>query len=191
MDLEIKEIYGTAIPIRGNEIDTDRVVPARFLKEVTFDNMGEYLFADAREDPDHALNNPAYKGARIMIVGRNFGGGSSREHAPQAIMRYGIQAIVGDSFAEIFAGNSLALGIPTVTMAPEHLDRLYDKTEQAPDSEYTINLESMTMSYNGVSIPISMPEASREALLTGKWDALSLLMSNPDRIKEVERNLPY
>ena len=200
IDQKIVQIYGTAVPIRGDDIDTDRIVPSRFLKEITFDNMGGYLFYDSRYGPDsgygsngevleHPLNDPRYRGANILIVGKNFGCGSSREHAPQAIMRYGIKAIVGESFAEIFAGNCKALGVPTVKTT-QHIAQLFDYTEKNSRTIYTIDLNEKTLRHDETEIPIDMPEAIRKAFLEGTWDSLGLLKANAQKVEEVARKLP-
>jgi len=143
----ISQVSGTAVPIIGDDIDTDRIVPARFLKEVTFENMGNYLFIDARQNDDgspndHTLNNPAYKNASIMVVGRNFGCGSSREHAPQAIKRAGFNAIIGESFSEIFSGNCLSLGVPTVIMGRDQIEMLQALINAEPHTRITIDIEA-------------------------------------------------
>ena len=145
-------ISGKAVPIRGNDIDTDRIIPARFLKEITFNNMGNYLFYDERfnEDgtqKDHPINNPKYSEANIMVVGNNFGCGSSREHAPQSIMRYGITAIIGESFSEIFKGNCKAIGVPVVTASKDIIDQLQTQIESEPNTQFRINIETKTIQY--------------------------------------------
>ena len=158
-DSKIVSVYGTAIPFRGNNIDTDRIIHARFLKEITFDKMGEYLFYDVRkQDPNNPFDNPRYKGANILMVGKNFGCGSSREHAPQSIMRYGINAIVGESFAEIFAGNCKALGVPAVTASPKDIAILFDYTERYPETSYILSLENKILSKAARNPPFSNGE---------------------------------
>lgn len=197
MILAIRQVItGTAVPIPGNDIDTDRIIPARFLKEITFEKMGDYLFSDARfasdgTPKDHPLNNPAYTGARIMVVGENFGCGSSREHAPQAIMRYGIAAIIGESFAEIFAGNCRALGVPVVTADPADIQRLMTAASNHPGQHWTLDLASKTVSVNGQVIAIELPESRRQAFLMGTWDATALLRQNEALIRETADRLPY
>jgi len=195
-DLKRVKINGTAVPIRGDEIDTDRIVPARFLKEITFEKMGEYLFFDSRfsssnEKLDHPLNDPKYKGATILIVGKNFGCGSSREHAPQSIVRYGIWAIIGESFAEIFSGNCKALGLPTVTVSPEDISKLFKVTESKPSTEYTIDLVRKTIRFNSTTLPLDMPEARRKALLEGIWSSTNMLKANSHLVRETAGRLPY
>lgn len=190
------EIAGTAVPIRGNDIDTDRIIPARFLKEITFDRMGDYLFYDVRFDQNHQpknhpLNDPRYKQASIMIVGRNFGCGSSREHAPQSIMRYGIQAIVGESFAEIFAGNCKSLGVPAVIASADDIEMLFKTVETAPDTRFMLNLETMNLWFNDTFIPVTLSDAARTAFLNGTWNELGILKANADKIRATAQNLPY
>jgi 3-isopropylmalate/(R)-2-methylmalate dehydratase small subunit len=156
-DAEIPQIdyaAGTGIPIRGNDIDTDQIIPARFMKVVTFDGLGEFAFFDLRFDDEdnqkeHPMNEERFQDANVMVVNSNFGCGSSREHAPQALMRWGIDAIIGESFAEIFAGNCLALGIPTVTADHETINALQQWVDDNPDGELEVDVESETVSYDG------------------------------------------
>lgn len=195
-DMKRVQIAGTAVPVRGNEIDTDRIVPARFLKEITFERMGEYLFYDSRFGPsgehlDHPLNDVRYKGASILIVGKNFGCGSSREHAPQAIVRYGIRAIVGESFAEIFAGNCKALGVPTVTAPSADLSRLFEAVEKNPKTTFTLDLLEKTVKADGLSIPVDIPEARRKALVEGIWSSTGMLKANAPLVRKTADRLPY
>jgi 3-isopropylmalate/(R)-2-methylmalate dehydratase small subunit len=192
----ITKISGTAIPVRGNDIDTDRIVPARYLKEVTFDRMGEYPFIDERFDPQgnpkpHPFNDPQYKGASILLANDNFGCGSSREHAPQALYRSGIRAIVGESFAEIFAGNSLAIGLPVVTASPTNIQRMMDLVEEDPEAEIAIDLQTKSLTIGGATIPIDMAETSRSALVDGHWDSTSILSANLPKTRETAAKLPY
>ncbi len=192
----ITRIDGRAIVVRGNDIDTDRIVPARFLKEITFENMGRYLFHDVRCDAEgrlkpHPFNEPSSEGAVLLFVNANFGCGSSREHAPQAIVRWGIQAIVGVSFGEIFAGNSEVLGMPTVTAGEEHIAALQEAAERDPAIEWHLSLESMTLSGGELEVPVRLPENRRKALLEGFWDSTATLVANADKVKEVAARLPY
>jgi 3-isopropylmalate/(R)-2-methylmalate dehydratase small subunit len=194
--VKIARVSGTAVPIHGNDIDTDRIIPARYLKEVTFARMGEYPFFDERFDSsgkkkDHPFNDPEYKGASILFVNKNFGCGSSREHAPQALYRFGIQAIVGESFAAIFAGNCTMMGLPTVTVAPNEIDRLMKTVEQDPRTEYTVDLESKTLSCGDQKLSIDLPETYRTALTTGSWNSTAMLRANLDRVKKTASKLPY
>lgn len=191
-DKKITRIRGRAIPLPGDDIDTDRITPARFLRAITFDGMEKALFCDERENvPDHPIDNPDYKGANLLFVGKNFGSGSSREHAPQAIKRYGIDAIVGFSFAEIFAGNCLAIGLPTVTTTMENIQKLMAYTQENPKTIYDIELETMTLKFGDESMKIEMLEERRVSYLKGTWDVLSILRSNIPRVREVAEKLPY
>jgi 3-isopropylmalate/(R)-2-methylmalate dehydratase small subunit len=194
--IKIIKISGTAVPLRGNDIDTDRIIPARYLKEVTFARMGEYPFFDERFDgsgrkKDHPLNDPEYGGAALLFVNKNFGCGSSREHAPQALHRFGIKAIVGESFASIFAGNCTMMGVPTVAVGEKAIEQLMKSVEENPKTEYTVDLDSKTLTYGDEKIPIDLPETFRTALITGSWDSTALLRANLDRVKETAAKLPY
>jgi 3-isopropylmalate/(R)-2-methylmalate dehydratase small subunit len=194
--VKITSVSGTAVPLRGNDIDTDRIIPARYLKEVTFARMGEYPFFDERFDAhgkkkDHAFNDPEYKGASILFVNKNFGCGSSREHAPQALYRFGIQAIVGESFAAIFAGNCTMMGLPTVTVSASDIEKLMKSVEEDPRTEYEIDLTRKTLSYDSLSIAIDLPETYRTALVSGSWDSTGLLRANLEKVKKTAAGLPY
>ena len=196
--LQISFVEGKAVPILGNDIDTDRIVPARFLKEVTFDKMGDYLFYDARftdgkENPDHPLNQAQFTEASIMLVENNFGCGSSREHAPQAIKRAGFNAIIGESFAEIFSGNCKALGIVTLTLPSAELAKLFKLIKSVPKQNVHIdlNLLQVKLSSNNSAFSVKMKESHRSAFLNGTWDELSLLKLNNQKIDELVEKLPY
>ena len=186
---------GTGVPVRGNDIDTDQIIPARYLKAITFDGLGEYAFYDQRfengEETDHPFNDERYQGASILVVNANFGCGSSREHAPQALDRWGIDAIVGESFAEIFAGNCLALGIPTVTAPVQGINQLQDHVEEYPETEIAVDVASETVSYGERLLEGTVDTAQRTALLEGVWDTTELLKSNRTTIFETARSLPY
>jgi len=194
--VKITKASGTAVPIRGNDIDTDRIIPARYLKEVTFARMGEYPFFDERFDAagkkkDHPFNDPEYKGASLLFVNKNFGCGSSREHAPQAIYRFGIKAIVGESFAAIFAGNCTMMGLPAVVVGAKEMDQLMKSVEENPRTEYSVDLETKTLSYGNVKIAIDLPETYRTALTMGSWDSTALLRANLEQVKKTAAKLPY
>ena len=194
--VKITKVAGTAVPIRGNDIDTDRIIPARYLKEVTFARMGDYPFFDERFDAsakkkDHAFNDPEYKGASILFVNKNFGCGSSREHAPQALYRFGIKAIVGESFAAIFAGNCTIMGLPTVTVKANEMEQLMKSVEENPRTEYIVDLENKTLSYSNHKIAIDLPETYRKALTSGSWDSTALLRSNLEQVRKTASKLPY
>jgi 3-isopropylmalate/(R)-2-methylmalate dehydratase small subunit len=194
--VKITAICGTAVPIRGNDIDTDRIIPARYLKEPTFVRMGDYPFFDERFDPsgkkkDHPLNDPEYRGASILFVNKNFGCGSSREHAPQALYRFGIKAIVGESFAAIFAGNCTMMGLPAVVVGAKEIDQLIKSVEENPRTEYSVDLQSKTISYGNQKLRFDMPETYRTALTQGYWDSTALLRANLDQVKRTAAKLPY
>lgn len=194
--VKIAKVTGSAIPIRGNDIDTDRIIPARYLKEVTFARMGEYPFFDERFDERgkqkaHPFNDPKYKGASILFVNKNFGCGSSREHAPQALYRYGIHAIVGESFAAIFAGNCTMMGLPTVTVSHDHVELMMKSVEQAPQTQFTVDIEQKTITFGEHKISIDLPETYRSALTSGSWDSTALLRSNLAQVKRTAAKLPY
>ncbi|MCB1741232.1 MAG: 3-isopropylmalate dehydratase small subunit [Gammaproteobacteria bacterium] len=195
-DQKISRIDGTAIAIRGNDIDTDRILPARYLKLLTFADMGKYPFYDVRHDADgkltdHPFNGPTAKTARIMFVNSNFGCGSSREHAPQALKRWGIEAIVGVSYGEIFAGNCERIGMPAARVSPEDAKRLQDAAEAEPGVEWTLDLDQMVISGANLRIPVELPENRRKALLDGHWDTTGVLLENVDKTREVYERLPY
>ncbi|MFC1752136.1 3-isopropylmalate dehydratase small subunit [Thermoproteota archaeon] len=194
---KITSIKGRAIPLGGDDIDTDRIIPARFLKTITFDELGDQAFIDDRANKDgslkmaHPLNNPNYKNATILIAGKNFGCGSSREHAPQAIKRYGIKAVIAESFAEIFSGNCKALGLPTVTADRQDINKLLTYIEDNPGTECVLDLNSKSFVYNNKTLIIDLPEGRRKEFLSGTWDIVSVLKSNLSHIKEKEETLPY
>jgi 3-isopropylmalate/(R)-2-methylmalate dehydratase small subunit len=193
----IRQIRGTGLPIRGVSIDTDRIIPARFLRSVSFEGLEQHLFADDRAQADadkpgsHPLSKPQYEGASIMIVNANFGCGSSREHAPQAIRRRGIRALIGESYSEIFFGNSATLGLLCVTASPEMVGWLMDLVESNPAEVITIDIETQTVEAGGRSEPISLPPAARESFLDGSWDATGLLLDRFDEVEAVAARLPY
>ena len=190
----VSRVSGTGVPVRGNDIDTDRVIPARFMKEVTFENMGKYAFYDARRDDDGELNDHPFnrfEGASILIVNQNFGCGSSREHAPQALMRWGISGVIGESFAEIFAGNCQALGIPTVTAEAETVESIQSAVEEHPDTNIVIDVENSTVTVGDEEIPVAINASQKEALLEGIWDTTALMKSFLDEVKATHDRLPY
>jgi 3-isopropylmalate/(R)-2-methylmalate dehydratase small subunit len=193
----VQRISGTGLPIRGENIDTDRIIPARFLKSVSFDGLETHLFEDDRREADgrkpnsHPASNPAFSAATVMLVNRNFGCGSSREHAPRAIRRRGIRAIVGESFSEIFFGNSVALGMPCVSAAPETLQALMTAVENEPSTELVVDLDVMTVHSNGATYPIALPAPARDAFLSGTWDATALLLADFEQVRAVADRLPY
>jgi 3-isopropylmalate/(R)-2-methylmalate dehydratase small subunit len=194
--VKITNVKGTAVTIRGNDIDTDRIIPARYLKEVTFARMGEYPFFDERFDEagnpkPHPLNDPRYKVASLLFVNKNFGCGSSREHAPQALYRYGIKAIVGESFAAIFAGNCTMMGVPTATVASGDIEKLMQAVERDPKTIFTLDMEAKTVSFGEHKIVVDLPETYRSALTSGSWDSTALLRGNLNEVKKTAAKLPY
>jgi 3-isopropylmalate/(R)-2-methylmalate dehydratase small subunit len=192
----VERVTGTGIPVRGNDIDTDQITPARYLKVVTFKGLGEAVFRDQRfdddgEQKDHPFNEPQYQDANVLVVNANFGCGSSREHAPQALMRWGIDAIVGESFAEIFAGNCLALGIPTVTADQETIRELQDYVEKYPDAEIEVDVAAETVRYDERTVEVTVDDAQRKALVDGIWDTTALMKANRNAVAETAASLPY
>ena len=193
---EVDYVEGTGVPVRGNDIDTDQIIPARFMKVVTFDGLGEFAFFDLRFDDDdnekeHPLNEERFQDANIMVVNNNFGCGSSREHAPQALMRWGIDALIGEGFAEIFAGNCLALGIPTLTADHETINALQQWVDDNPDGELEVDVAAETVRYGGHESSVSVDDAQRKALVEGIWDTTALMKANRNAIEETAANLPY
>jgi len=193
---EVREVTGTGVPIPGNDIDTDQIIPARFMKVVTFDGLGQFAFFDVRYDDEdnqkeHPMNEDRFRDANVMVVNDNFGCGSSREHAPQALMRWGIDAFIGESFAEIFAGNCLALGMPTVTADHETIADLQDWVEENPDGEIDIDVESETVTYGGRTVEVTVDDAQRQALVEGIWDTTALMSANENEIGRTATSLPY
>ena len=193
---KITKISGRAVPVVGDDIDTDRIIPARYLKEITFSKMGDYPFFDERFNADgsekeHPFNKTEYQGAEVLIVNSNFGCGSSREHAPQALFRWGIKAVVAESYAEIFTGNCTMLGLPTVTASPEDIAFLQKLTADDPSVVVEVDLETMKVHAGGREIGIEMPAGRRKALVEGIWDSTSMLVANSDKVKETAKRLPY
>tara|TARA_B110000116_G_scaffold252816_1_gene249023 strand:- start:1308 stop:1922 length:615 start_codon:yes stop_codon:yes gene_type:complete len=194
--ISIESVSGTGISIRGGDIDTDQIIPARYLKAITFDGLGEFAFRDVRfqsdgEEIPHPFNDKLYRDASILVVNSNFGCGSSREHAPQALMRWGIKAVIGESFAEIFSGNCLALGVPIIEMDQGGIKKLQEWTESTPSGEIEINIVDQTINYNGEIVEVKMPDSHSKALVEGIWDTTSLLKSNPDEVRRISKSIPY
>ena len=192
----VEQVSGTGVAIRGNDIDTDQIIPARFMKVVTFDGLGQFAFFDQRFDDDdqpkeHPMNEERFRGASVMAVNANFGCGSSREHAPQALKRWGVDALVGESFAEIFAGNCLALGIPTVTADAERIADLQAFVEDNPDTAIDVDVAAETVRYGDQAIDVAVDDAQRTALVDGEWDTTALMRSNAGVVEETVRALPY
>jgi len=210
----VRRVTGTGVPVRGNDVDTDEIVPARFLKVVTFDGLGQFAFFDERFDSatppeasrdgdgektvavddrplEHPFNAECFQGASVLAVNANFGCGSSREHAPQALMRWGIDAVVGESFAEIFAGNCLALGIPTVTASREDVEALQDYIDEHPDADIEVDVEAEEVRYGDTTVDASVDDAHRRALVDGVWDTTALMGANADSVEATAASLPY
>jgi 3-isopropylmalate/(R)-2-methylmalate dehydratase small subunit len=189
----VRRVAGRACPVRGNDIDTDRIIPARFLRCVVFDGLGEHAFEDDRIQAkgDHPLDDPRFAGATVLVVGQNFGCGSSREHAPQALMRRGFRAFVGGSFAEIFFGNCVALGLPCVTLAEPDLHALTDSIELDPSQEVAVDLEACVVTSRAGRMPLGIPDGARRQLLDGTWNATSVLLEAGPTIEATAARLPY
>ena len=197
----ITVIEGRALPMRGDDIDTDRIMPARFLKAVTFDGLETHLFEDERTGSAaadrgqghgvHPFDNPHYTGASILLVNSNFGCGSSREHAPQALRRWGIRAVVGESFSEIFFGNSVMIGMPCVTATALEIRELMDRVEERPDSQLRVDLAKGTCEMEGYRCAVSLPPNARDAFVTGAWDTTGLLLERYGEVDGVASRLPY
>ena len=190
---EIKAIKGRSFVIKGDDIDTDRIIPARFLKCVSFSALGEQVFADDRKElkGNHPFDLEHNKGANILIVNDNFGCGSSREHAPQALMRWGIRLIVGESFAEIFFGNCLALGIPCLTASKKEITKLQNLVNEKPKQIWDFQLHELSISNQKETIRLKLEEGAYKMFYSGKWDATSQLLEEEERIKRTFSNLPY
>jgi 3-isopropylmalate/(R)-2-methylmalate dehydratase small subunit len=190
---KIQSISGNGIPLVGSDIDTDRIIPARFLRSITFDGLGEQVFADDRQQMQgkHAFDLPEYQGANLLVVNSNFGCGSSREHAPQAIAKWGIKAIIGESFAEIFLGNCVAIGIPCVTAEPEDVKVVQEALKANPKAAINLDLESMKVHCGDLTIDVNMNAGSRQSFITGMWDSCGQLIANIEQIRATATKLPY
>ena len=188
----IQYVEGRVIPVRGNDIDTDRIIPARYLRAITFDGLGEHAFEDDRKsNPDHPFDDPRYQGASVLIANGNFGCGSSREHAPQALMRWGIYAIVGESFAEIFLGNCTAMGMPCLTASTEDIVKIQDAAEADPQREMAVDLKEKKLTFGDIEVDLQIAEGNRLQLIEGAWDATGMLLEGRDAVREVANKLPY
>ncbi len=193
---KITKVTGRGVYVAGDDIDTDRIIPARFMKCVTFDGLGASLFYDVRFDESgkpktHPLNDPRFAGASILLSNANFGCGSSREHAPQALAKFGIRAVVAESFAEIFFGNSTTLGMPCVSVSHDAVLALAAAIENDPALELTIDLGSGTVSAGSLSFPATMKPAARDALVKGEWDPIGQLLDGTEQVKSTAAKLPY
>ena len=189
---EIRSVTARGIPLLLDDIDTDRIIPARYLRCVTFEGLGEHAFEDdRRQDPSHPFDQAQYKGAGVLLAGRNFGCGSSREHAPQSLMRWGIRAIVAESYAEIFFGNCNSLGIPAVRASREDLQKLVAVVEKTPDIPITVDLTTLKVTAGDVSVSVTLSDSARDALVTGQWDYLGRLLSAADQVTTHAASIPY
>jgi 3-isopropylmalate/(R)-2-methylmalate dehydratase small subunit len=191
-----KRIEGRAIPLPGDDIDTDRIIPARYLREITFETLGQYAFYDARFDEkgqpkQHPLNDPRFTGGSILLVNRNFGCGSSREHAPQSLMRMGIKAFVGESFAEIFSGNCTALGLPAARVSHEDAVKLMQLVEATPSLSLVVDLEAGAVIAGSARVPFTMPDSDRKSLVSGQWDTTAVLLGQEAAIRTTALRIPY
>lgn len=186
---KVTQVAGTGVYVPGSDIDTDRIIPARFMKCVTFDGLGEYAFYDVRYDKDgklkgHPLDDPRFKGASILLSGSNFGCGSSREHAPQALYRFGIRAVIAESFAEIFFGNCTTLGIPCAVASGSDIRMLAAEIERNPQLEVTVDVAARRVSFEDQDFPITVPDTAHEALTTGQWDPIAGLLENKEAVHQ-------
>jgi 3-isopropylmalate/(R)-2-methylmalate dehydratase small subunit len=193
---KITSFTGRAVNVPGNDIDTDRIIPARFMKCVTFDGLGEVLFNDVRKQLDgtlkaHPLNEARFKGATILLSGANFGCGSSREHAPQAIQKYGFRAVIAEGYAEIFFGNSITLGIPCVTATREDIAKIAAAVEADPQLAVTIDVVNQEVRFGGQTVKGAIRESARDALVNGRWDAIGELIDGLPAAKTTAAKLPY
>jgi 3-isopropylmalate/(R)-2-methylmalate dehydratase small subunit len=193
---QIKQVQGRAVYVPGDDIDTDQIIPARFLMCVTFDALGGQLFWDARKNKDgsdkpHPLNDARYAGASVMLVGANFGCGSSREHAPQSIHKAGFRAIVGESFAEIFFGNSTTLGIPCVSLKRTEIAELAAAVQRDPSIEITVDVEKLEVRANGKTYKTELKPSARDALVRGEWDPIAQLLEGKAAVEQTAKTLPY
>jgi 3-isopropylmalate/(R)-2-methylmalate dehydratase small subunit len=188
----IRRIRGRAIPLRGDDIDTDRIMPARYLRVVSFEGLEQHLFEDdRRQDPAHPFNDPRFRGATVLVVNRNFGCGSSREHAPQGLARYGIRAIVGESFSEIFQGNAAMLGIPCFAASRQAVEALQALVTSSPEVMVEADVETGTVEAGSLQIAAPVPPAFRDAFLSGQWNPTSMLLERFDEVRAVAARLPY
>ena len=190
----IKKVTGRAVPVEGDDIDTDRIIPARYMRCVTFDGLGEFLFRDIRQSSDgkstnHPIDQAKFKGSTILVSGMNFGCGSSREHAPQAIVRAGFKAVIAGNFAEIFFGNSTTLGLPCVAAKKDDLQGLTQLISSEPNTEVEIDLEKLRVKAGKLSFPVTMKASAQQGLLSGRYDAISDLLANLPKVKELAAHL--
>lgn len=193
---KLTSITGRGLAVPGNDIDTDRIIPARFLKAITFDGLGEGLFFDARKAVSaagqvHPLDDARFRGAKILLSGANFGCGSSREHAPQAIQKFGFRAVVTESYAEIFFGNATTIGLPCVSAARADIARLTAAVEANPALEVTVDLVAQEIRFGGQAVKLTMRDSARDALVHGRWDAIGELLEGREAVATTASRLPY
>ena len=193
---KITTVTGRGVHVPGNDIDTDRIIPARFMKCVTFDGLGEFIFRDVRKSPEgadqpHPLNDPRFRGATLLLSGANFGCGSSREHAPQAIQKHGFRAVIAENFAEIFFGNCITLGIPCLSVRRDDIRKIAAAVESRPGVEITIDIAKGEIRFAGQTVKAALRESAREALVGGRWDAIGDLLEGVGDVKRVAARLPY
>jgi 3-isopropylmalate/(R)-2-methylmalate dehydratase small subunit len=187
----IEGVAGRALPLRGHDIDTDRIIPARYLKSVSFAGLERHVFADDRSDPAHAFNQAQYQGAHVLLVHRNFGCGSSREHAPQALQRWGIRAVVGEGYSEIFFGNSVQLGLPCLTVSHDDVDRLMAAVQVDPTLIVEVDVVGLSVRAGDLRVAATMPASAHQALVTGLWDGTGMLLADFDQVRALADTLPY
>jgi len=188
----IRHISGRGLPLRGNDVDTDRIMPARFLVSVSFEGLERHLFEDDRTaDPRHPLNDPRYVGASILVVNANFGCGSSREHAPQGLVRAGFRAVIGESFSEIFQGNAAVLGMPCFAVDRAGAEALQRLVESTPDATIGVDVATGAIAAGTLTLTGSLPAALRDAFLSGQWNPTAMLLENFDEVRAVAARLPY
>lgn len=193
---KIEKVSGRGVFVPGNDIDTDRIIPARFMVCVTFEGLGRYAFYDERTNADgtekrHPLTDPRFKGASVLLSGENFGCGSSREHAPQSLWHFGIRAVVAESFAEIFFGNSTTIGIPCVCASGSDIQEVAGLIDANPELEVEVDLQNMKIRCGGFEAPCTMPENSRKALCCGVWDPIAELLEAEAETAALAKTLPY
>jgi 3-isopropylmalate/(R)-2-methylmalate dehydratase small subunit len=190
--LAIRRVQGRGLPLRGQDIDTDRIMPARFLKSVSFDGLERHLFEDDRAaDPTHAFNNPRYAGAGVLLTNANFGCGSSREHAPQGLFRWGIRAIVGESYSEIFRGNAAVIGLPCLTADRAQIEALQTLVESDPQAAIDIDVSSGIITVGDLRFDAALPPAMRDAFVSGQWNPTAMLLDRFEEVAAVAARLPY
>jgi 3-isopropylmalate/(R)-2-methylmalate dehydratase small subunit len=187
----ITSVEGTALPLRGDDIDTDRIIPARYLRAITFEGMERHVFEDDRKASAHPFDDPRFAGARILLVNGNFGCGSSREHAPQAIYRWGIRAIVGESFSDIFFGNSVAIGLPCVTATRADLDALMALVDRRPRTTVRVDLARLILESDTMTFEVRLPLPTQQAFVSGTWDTTGMMLERFGEVRAAAERLPY